>query len=272
MSALSMNQVTTYRWSLEEELCNYRAAGFSALGAWRHKLSDLGDDAVDLIAESGMSVSNLTWAGGFTGSDGRSFDDALEDAEQAVRQAAALQAGSLVVYAGGRNNHTVRHAERLLRQALERMLDQADAAGVTLALKPMHPACAAEWTFLTSLPSALRLIDEYRTPCLKLALDLYQFGHDPRLPELLSELAPRVAIVHLGDRSEPHSIDQNRRPLGEGRLPLERLILGLRDAGYTGDFDVKLTGRHIEPGRYKEILRSSIEFFERVLSAAPAGK
>jgi sugar phosphate isomerase/epimerase len=70
----------------------------------------------------------------------------------------------------------------------------------------------------------------------------------------------------LGDRVEAHAADQDRRRLGEGRLHLAEIIRGLVEAGYTGDFDVELIGREIDPSQYEELLASSLEFFERVLS------
>ena len=62
--------------------------------------------------------------------------------------------------------------------------------------------------------------------------------------------------------------DQDRRRLGEGNLQLAEVIRGLVEAGYTGDFDVELIGQEIEPSQYDDVLKSSLEFFERVLTPA----
>lgn len=270
MSLWSMNELTTFRWSLDEDIRKYKAAGFEGIGVWRQKVADFGEDrAVDLIAESGLRVTNLLWAGGFTGSDGRSQEECLRDAAEAIRLAAALEAGCLVVYAGGRNNHTRRHAERLLRLAIEQMLDLAAEIDVTLAIEPMHAACAAEWTFLTDLEAASQLVRSYDSPNLKLALDSYHFGQDPQLAAMLPELVPIIGIVHLGDRSEPHSLDQNRCRLGTGRLALPQFIGALWDNGYDGDFDVELFGREIDASQYDDVLRASRRFFDRL--SAPVG-
>ncbi len=42
MPQLSMNETTTFRWSFEEDVAQYAAAGISAIGVWRQKLSDFG--------------------------------------------------------------------------------------------------------------------------------------------------------------------------------------------------------------------------------------
>ena len=42
MAILSMNETTTFRWSFEEDVAEYAAAGIPAIGVWRQKLSDCG--------------------------------------------------------------------------------------------------------------------------------------------------------------------------------------------------------------------------------------
>ncbi|MBX3434803.1 MAG: sugar phosphate isomerase/epimerase [Pirellulales bacterium] len=266
MPTLSMNQITTYRWSFEEDVRRYREAGYETIGVWRQKLGDFGEDqAIDLVAESGLKVSHLSWAGGFTGSDGRGLYDALDDAAGAVQLAGALQAGCLVVYPGGRNNHTFRHAERLLRSAIDELLDYAVAADVVLAIEPVHVSCAGPWTFHTELQEAIAFIETFQSPYLKLAMDAYHFGDDPGVLANLGELAPHLALVHLADRPRPHGVDQDRRPLGEGTLPLAEMVSGLLDAGYAGDFDVKLFGPEITPDAYESILRNSLTAWDQWL-------
>jgi sugar phosphate isomerase/epimerase len=90
MTLLSMNEITTFRWSFEEDVENYLQAGYRAIGVWRHKLTDCEEArAIDLLDRSGLRVSNLLWAGGFTGSDGRSLAESIDDAADALRLAAA---------------------------------------------------------------------------------------------------------------------------------------------------------------------------------------
>lgn len=267
MPTLSMNELTTYRWPLEEDVRRYAAAGYEGIGVWRQKLADYGEEAaVDLIAESGLRVTNLLWAGGFTGSCGRTPDESIQDAIHAIRLAGALGAGCLVIYPGGRNFHIYRQAERLLRGALDQLLDYAADVEVALAIEPMHAACAADWTFLTDVESTVALVESYRTPFLKLVFDTYHFGHDQAVLANLPELAPHIGVVHLADRVEAHALDQHRRRLGEGRLHLAEIVRGLVDAGYTGDFDVELIDSQLDESEYEDVLTASLDFFERVLA------
>ena len=160
MAALSINEMTTFRWSFEEDVKRYKAAGIEAIGVWRQKLADYGEEkGLKLLAASGLRVSNLLWAGGFTGSDGHSYSESLSDASDALHLAAALKAGCLVVYSGARNGHTQNHARRLFASALLELLPLAEELQIELAVEPMHAGCAEEWTFLTTLEEAMSVIE-----------------------------------------------------------------------------------------------------------------
>ncbi len=165
MAQLSMNETTTFRWSFEEDVAQYAAAGIPAIGVWRQKLSDCGSSkARDLLHQSGLKVSHLFWAGGFTGSDGRSYQESIEDAAEALRTAAELDCRTLVVYSGPRAGHTSSHARRLVAGALAQLAAEAGEWGVTLAVEPMHPGCADQWTFLTTLDDTLALLESRSQP------------------------------------------------------------------------------------------------------------
>lgn len=268
MARLSMNQMTTFRWSFEEDLENYVAAGLEAIGVWRQKLSDCGEErGIELLAQSGLEVSNLLWAGGFTGSDGRTFRESIDDGLEAVRLASQMHAECLVLYSGARAGHTHNHARRLLREALRELVAAAADYDCMLALEPMHPVCAGDWTFLTSLSEALALIQVIDSPHLKLVLDTYHFGLEEGLLGRLATFAPRIAVVHLGDCKEAPDGENNRCPLGQGRVPLADIIATLEGAGFRGCFDVELLGEEIEATDYRQLIEHSKQAFRQAQRA-----
>jgi sugar phosphate isomerase/epimerase len=266
MAELSMNETTTFRWSFEEDVEQYAAAGIPAIGVWRQKLSDCGlPKACSLLHQSGLKVSHLFWAGGFTGSDGRSYRESIEDAAEAVRTAAELTCPTLVVYSGPRAGHTHNHARRLVLGALNELVPQAAELGVTLAIEPMHPGCADQWTFLTALDDALQLIEAVASPQIKLVLDTYHVGQEPGLVDRLAAILPQVAIVQLGDARRPPAGEQNRCRLGEGVVPLAEIIAALRAGGYNGYYDVELLGEELEVTDYPSLLQHAKEAFGRLV-------
>lgn len=271
MARFSINEMTTYRWTFEEDVQHCAEAGIPALGAWRWKLSDFGEEkGIELLAEYGLAVSSLHWAGGFTGSDGRTFKDSLLDAEEAIRLASALRADCLVVYSGSRGGHTQGHARRLLRLGLTEMLPLASECGVTLVLEPMPAVCAGNWTFLTDIDETLQVLDEFHSPHLKLAIDTHHFGHDPAFVSRLPKLASCVGLVHLSDGRSPPECEQNRCRLGEGAVPLDTIMPTLLRHGFEGYFDIKLMGEEIEASDYLGLIAHSRRAFEHFAGTALA--
>lgn len=263
MARLSMNETTTFRWSFEEDVLNYHAAGIRAIGVWRQKLSDCGEaKAMELLEEMGMDVSAVLWAGGFTGSDGRSYRDSLDDAAEALKTAGRLKAGNLVVYSGGRAGHTLNHAKRLIKSALSELAPQAAELGVTLAIEPMHPGCAVEWTFLTGADETVALVEELGSPAVRMVFDTYHLGQDPAIVRRIDAIAPYIGLVQLGDARQPPTGEQNRCRLGEGMIPLGPIIAALKAAGYDGYYDVELLGEEIETYDYDSLLTHAKQAFE----------
>ena len=258
MTRLSMNEITTYRWTFEQDVHEYAAAGIEAISVWRQKLSDFGEQrGIELLAQSGMRVASLLWAGGFTGSDGRSHRESIDDALEALRTAAALRAECLVVYTGSRAGHTHKHARRLIRCALSELEPAAAQLGVVLAVEPMHPGCATDWTFLTTLDDTLMFLDEFAAGGVRLVFDTYHLGEERDLLERLPRIVQRIALVQLGDAKQPPCGEQNRCLLGNGQLPLREIVTALLDAGYTGYLDVELMGEEIETSDYRQLLTHS---------------
>lgn len=269
MAMLSMNETTTYRWSFEEDVAQYAAAGIPAIGVWRQKLGDCGmPRAAELLAKHRLKVSHLSWAGGFTGSDGRTYRESLDDAREALHLAAAIKADNLIVYSGPRAGHTHNHARRLFRDALAQLATEAEPLGVQLAVEPMNAGCAAAWTFLTSLDDTLAVIDAVGSPRVKMVFDTYHFGHDPAVLGRLAELAGKIALVQLGDGRQPPTGEQSRCRLGEGRLPLRDLVAALRQAGFDGYFDVELLGEEIEVCDYQSLLTHARQAYAQFVDGA----
>ncbi len=271
MARLAVSELTTFRWSFEEDLEHYRALGIEAIGIWRHKLADVGDEhGAQLLRQSGLTASSLQWAGGFTGSEGHSHEESIQDARAAISAAQLLRAGCLIVHSGARGVHTNNHARRLFRLALDALLPEAERARSVLAVEPMHGGCGGDFTFLHCLDETVELIKNYDSPFLRIALDTFHWGHEPALLGYLPELAPRLALVQLGDSRQPPAGEPNRCRLGEGVVPLREIISTLTAAGYDGFYEIELMGEEIEAADYREVVVCSAEKFR--LWSAEAGK
>lgn len=258
MPNLSVNEVSTYKWSFDDDVVSYVEHGFDAIGVWRPKLEEYGiEKGIELLSDSGLRVSSLGWAGGFTGSDGRSFNESVHDALDAIDLAAQLDAECLVVVVGDRNGHTNRHVRRVLLQALTELTEAASALHIDIAIEPMHAGSGSQGCFLNDIQSTVEVIGDIGWPGIGIVFDSYHLGHDPRSVEWLSEIASLIRLVQLGDARHAPMGEQDRCLLGQGRLPLSNCIEALEEAGYDGFFELELFGESVEHLEYSQLLSHS---------------
>ncbi|MEZ6067636.1 MAG: sugar phosphate isomerase/epimerase family protein [Planctomycetaceae bacterium] len=235
---LAVSQLTTVRWSLPEALDGFRRCGVPAIGLSYSKLQARGlEAAIDEVQSAGLLVSSLGWIGGFTGSDGNSWEDAVREARLAIWTAGQVGAKSVSVVTGARGTHIRPHARRLVIQALKELAPLAAHCGVRLALQPMHRVHHARWTFLHSLDESLQILDRVNHPWLGLSYSPFHFADEDGLLERLPALVSRIAAVHLSDWHRPPQHDHDRVLPGDGCLPLPRHV-ELERAGYRGLYEV----------------------------------
>lgn len=257
MLRLSVNELSTPKWSFEEDVIHYHKAGFSAIGIWYPKLAEYGEEkGVELLREHGFTISSLTYQGGFTGCNGKSFRQNMCDALDIIQLAADIHARTAVINIGSRNGHTRNHAMRLLRTAIKNLAEAAQAVNVNLALEPFHCGCGPDW-FLNTIPQCLDVIAEVSNPNLGIAFDSYHLAQDSEITSWFESFAPHVRLVQLGDAKFAPMGRQNRCLLGQGRLPLLELVSLFSSSGYDGFYEIELQGAGVEHLDYDDLLESS---------------
>jgi len=266
----SANGLTTLHWDLLQDVCGCRDAEIESIGLWRPKVLEFGEErAIELLRDSSLDVSSVSFVGGFTGGNGHGFRDAIWDAREAIRFAGAVGADSVVVLSGGRSSHTLNHARRLVLDALRELADDADEAGVDLALQPMHPMFAADWTFLSGLDETIDILAMASHPRIKLAFDIYHLWQEADLQARLPELVPLLGIVQLSDWREPPRSCQDRLLPGDGIIPLKGIIESLVRGGYRGHFDLQVWSEETWNSDYLELLIRARQQFEALLPRIP---
>jgi sugar phosphate isomerase/epimerase len=241
MLRFSINEATTYHWSLLEDVSGYHAAGIRSIGVWRRKLCDFGEErGIELLRESDLEVSSLSSAGGFTGSDGQTFREAIDDALDAVRQAAEMHAGCLVVVPGAQAGHIYTHASRLLCDALRELGDAAGRLGLQIALQPMHRQPVERWSFLTTLDRTLELLAMCDHSRVGMVFDFFHLWREPALFARLPQIVPWIKLAALCDACAPADCDDDRCLPGRGDLPLAEIVGALETNGYRGTYDVQI--------------------------------
>ena len=253
---MAVNQLTTLRWSLTQDLAAYRDHGISGIGISWKKLNEYGVlRGIRKIRRSGLPVSNLSWVGGFTGQHGYGLDDAMAEAKRAIRVAGQLRAESVTVVTGPQNRHIDSHANRIVTDSLRKLGDLAALYDVRLALQPMHRIYASEWTFLNTLEDSLEILDQVSHPAVGLALGTFHLLDRPDASALIEQIVDRIAVVVLADRLDA-PIDQNDQSLpGEGRLPIREFIAALEYFGYCGWYQTEVWSRDLWKLDHHDLIR-----------------
>jgi sugar phosphate isomerase/epimerase len=264
----SLNQITTYRYDLKDELFAAAAAGFTGVGLWRTKLSAYADEAVlSLLHEHGLTASSVSWAGGFTGSLGFSFEEALEEARDAVRLTAMLGAETLIVMTGGQNGHILPHCRKTVRDALLLLADEASDRGVKLAVLPMPARLQQDLSFLHGIDDTLKFLDEVKHPGIGLAFDTFHLWQTPNLLGRIAELVPRTFVVQVSDSPvDPKDRMDGRLP-GQGALPLPEILHRFLAEGYQGYFDVQVWSEDVWRMPHADVI-AACRAFEPTVSGA----
>ena len=124
--SLFVNQATTCKWTLEEDLRNYQRCGAGGMGVWRQKVTAENEDtAIALLIDSGIQVSSVSWVSGFTGTMGYRLPEFFDDARDALKLAGLLDADCVLATTGRRGTHIRSHSRRLLLDSLREVGDLA---------------------------------------------------------------------------------------------------------------------------------------------------
>ena len=271
MHRLSFSEFSSYRWPIFQETIRYAELGIRRIGLWRSKIDEFGFEATaDLLYEMKLTPSSLSWAGGFTGSDGTPHTLAIDDALQAVYQAHMVGADKLIVYPGSRNGHTDRHAMRLVTNGLKAILPQAIDLGVQLVIEPVL-AKSNTFSFINQPTDYLDLISEFDRQHVGLVLDLFHVGRSLKIMANFDQFAERVALVQLADAKLLDNGRWVRCGLGKGTVPLHQWLKLLNYSGYSGDFEVELIGTEFQSQNHWDTIRQALQYCDGILAPEKTG-
>jgi len=240
---LAVNTATVRAWSLEQVIEGCTRSGISAIAPWRHIIQQCGlARAARLIRDAGFTITCLCRGGTFTAADEAGRRAALDDNRRAIDEAAAIGAGSLILVAGGlpAGSKDLAGAHAQVRDGITGLLPHARAAGVPLAIEPLHPMTAADRACINTLAHANDLCDELGQG-VGVAIDAYHVWWDPDLPRQIARSGARILSYHVCDWLVPtRDLVFDRGMPGDGIIDLQRLRAMVEDAGYGGHCDVEI--------------------------------
>ena len=237
---LSLNTITVKPWQLTQVIEACARHGIPAISPWRDVLQAMGTQAAARhIRDAGLRVTGLCRGGMFTVGDRAA---ALDDNRRAIAEAHAIGADCLVVLGGGlpKGSKDLPGAREMMRDGLHAILPDARAAGVTLALEPLHPMTCADRSVLSTLGQALDLCEELGAGT-GIALDVYHVWWDPDLARQMARAKGRIAGFHVCDWKVPTTdLVFDRGMPGEGVIDIPAIRAMAETAGWTGGVEVEI--------------------------------
>jgi sugar phosphate isomerase/epimerase len=273
---LSLNGATVReRWDLGQIIEGCARHGIPGIAPWRDQLQALGvAEAARRISDAGLSVSGYCRGGMFPAADEAGLRAAIDDNFRAIDEAAAIGAECLVILGGGLppGSKDLPLARRQACEGLAAILPHARAAGVPLAIEPLHPMYAADRCCISTLKQANDLCEELDPrggKRLGVAIDVYHVFWDPELEREVARAgaAGRILAFHICDWLVPtRDLLLDRGMIGDGVIDIRRIRGLVEAAGYGGAIEVEIFSRDDWWQRAPdEVLRVVVERYRTVV-------
>ncbi len=268
----SINQATIKHASLPDAVRTVADAGLASIGLWREPVAEFGLAAsARLVRESGLRVSSLCRGGFFTVPEGPARRAAIDENRRAIEETATLGAPALVLVAGGlpEGSRDLAGARARVGDALAELVDDALAAGVTLAIEPLHPMYVADRAVVSTLGQALDLAEPFPAEAVGVVVDTFHVFWDPAVEQQIARAgaAGRIASYQVCDWNLPIAADPllSRGYPGDGHVDFERITRAVAAAGYEGDVEVEIFNQQVWDTDPAAAVRITVERYRELV-------
>lgn len=250
-----------------------------AVCPWRHQVQQVGvDRAAKLLRDAGLQLSGYC-RGGMMVADKAHRQAARDDNRRAVEEAAVLGAPCLVLVAGGLPQFSrpgsaaskdIAAAREMVAEEIAHLLEFAQAAGMPLAIEPLHPMVAADRGCVNTLRQALDLCDRFDPAGergLGVAVDVYHTWWDPELGGQIARAgAARLMAFHVCDWLVPTThLLTDRGMMGDGIVDIPLIRGWMETAGYDGPAEVEIFSERWWQEPMDKVLETCIERHKRTV-------
>lgn len=242
LSRLCVHTITNKPWSLSEVIDEYTKAGVAGITVWRNALEAPGVEASGLmLRESGLEVVSLCRGGFFPGRTERERQAALGDNRRAIDEAAEIGAPLIVLVCGAVPGMPLDEGRRQIAEGIASVLPHAQAAGVKLAIEPLHPMYADSRSAVNTLAQANDMVEAIGHPNLGVTVDVFHLWWDPDLERQIARAGDSILSFHVCDwRTPTRDLLNDRGLMGEGCINLRGIRGWVEQAGFAGFIEVEI--------------------------------
>lgn len=243
-SKLCVHTMTTKPWNLKQCIQNYSAAGIHGITIWRNVLEGQNlSDARNMLNDYGMKVVSVARGGFFPAMEKEKRQIAIDDNLLAIEQSAAVGAPVLVLVCGADGRQSLEKSREQIKEGILRILPEAKAAGVKLAIEPLHPMYAGDRSAINSLEQANQMVEEINSDFVGVAVDVYHLWWDNNLQREIQRCGQNENLFafHVCDWNVPTTDFLNDRGLmGDGCINVSQIRGWVEDTGFSGYNEVEI--------------------------------
>jgi sugar phosphate isomerase/epimerase len=241
---LSINTATLgFQWPLRRVMEACAARGIGGVGPWRRDLEAIGAVEAGRIARDlGLVVTDHCRGGMFPAATAAERQARIDDNRRAIDEARALGARSLCLVVGGLppGSRDIAGARAMVEDGIAAVLPHARAAGVPLAIEPLHPMYAADRACVNTLDQAVAMANRLGDG-VGVCLDAYHVWWDPDLAGAIARAGRRILAFHVCDWLVPtRDLLEDRGMMGDGVIDLRRIRRLVEAEGYDGLVEVEI--------------------------------
>ena len=244
LSRLCVHTATTKPWPIETVMEKFPAAGVTGITVWRDAIEGRSPSMVGRqLRDSGLEVVSLCRGGFFPSPTEAGRQEAIDDNRRAIEQAAGIGAPLIVLVCGAALGQPLETSRQQIVDGIAAVLPEAEAAGIRLAVEPLHPMYADDRSAINTMAQAHEACEQLDHPLVGIAVDVYHVWWDDTLPLQIAKAGElnRLFAYHVCDWLTPtNHLLTDRGLMGEGCIDLPRIRSLVEAAGFTGFNEVEI--------------------------------
>jgi sugar phosphate isomerase/epimerase len=256
---------------VEEDIRAFEEAGIPSIGVGEWRLAEHGwDREVATLRSSPVPIAYLIVSNFFTLDDPGRWPAERERLVRALTAARDCGAGMVYGTTGAAGALTFEAATDAYAEAVAPCVTAAAELDVTLCFETTAQL-RQDLGFVSTLRDQIAVAEASGT---SICLDLMWSWREAGLLASVAAAGPRIGMLQVSDYVPGMASMPDRAVPGDGIVPIEALLTGIHDAGFTGLVDVELLGPRIDAEGVTPAIARGVrhvaEILERVASPVPA--
>jgi len=266
LSNLCIHTITTKPWKIEEATKKFAAAGVKGITVWRDTLEGRNlKETGKLIRGYDLNIVSLCRGGFFPAKDASKRKTAIEDNRRAIAEAAELGTSMIVLVCGADPLQSLEESRKQIHDGIATVLPEAKAAGVKLAIEPLHPMYADTRSAINTLAQANDMAEELDSPYVGVAVDVYHLWWDPSLEKEIMRCGKNQNLFafHICDWNVPtNDLLLDRGLMGEGCIPVRKIRSWVEATGFSGFNEVEIFSTTFWKENQDEFLQKIVKAYK----------